>query len=114
MAITANKPQKPQKKSRKSINLQPLGDRIVVEREESDDVTSGGIYLPDTAKDKPSRGIVISVGDGKLLKDGKRAKPALKAGDRIIFTTYGPDEIKVGADEFLLMREEDVLAVIED
>jgi chaperonin GroES len=111
MAMTASKPQK---KSKKSINLQPIGDRIVVEREESEGVTSGGIYLPDTAKDKPARGTVISVGEGRMLKDGTRSKPVLKAGDRIIFTTYGPDEIKIGPDEYLLMREEDVLAIIED
>ncbi len=101
------------KKSKSSTKLQPLGDRIVVEREESKDTTSGGIFLPSSAKDKPSRGTVISVGEGRLLKDGSRSPLQLKPGDQVLFTTYGPDEIKVGEEEFLLMREDDVLAVIE-
>jgi chaperonin GroES len=109
MAITANKP----KKTKSSIKLQPLGDRIVVERDDTETLTTGGIYLPDNAKDKPSRGTVISVGDGKLLADGKRSKLQVKPGDRVLFTTYGPNEVKIGEDEFLLMREDDVLAVIE-
>jgi chaperonin GroES len=101
------------KKSKSSTKLQPLGDRIVVEREESQDTTSGGIFLPSSAKDKPSRGTVISVGEGRILRDGARCPLQLKPGDQVLFTTYGPDEIKVGEEEFLLMREDDVLAVIE-
>lgn len=101
------------KKSKSTTKLQPLGDRIVVEREVSQDTTSGGIYLPSSAKDKPSRGTVISVGEGRILRDGTRCPLQLKAGDQVLFTTYGPDEIKVGEEEFLLMREDDVLAVIE-
>lgn len=97
----------------KSTKLQPLGDRIVVEREASEDQTAGGIYLPSSAKNKPSRGTVISVGDGKLLKNGSRGPLQVKPGDRVLFTVYGPDEIKIGEEEYLLMREEDVLAVIE-
>lgn len=110
MAVTAKKSAK---KSKKSTNLQPLGDRIVVEREESRDTTAGGIFLPESAKDKPSRGVVISVGEGRLLADGSRSPLQLKAGDHVLFTSYGPDEIKVGDDTYLLMREDDVLAVIE-
>lgn len=101
------------KKKGSSTKLQPLGDRIVVERESSEETTAGGILLPDSAKDKPSRGVVISVGDGKLLADGSRGELQVKPGDRVLFTVYGPDEIKVGDEEFLLMREDDVLAVIE-
>ena len=101
------------KKSKSATKLQPLGDRIVVEREESQDTTSGGIYLPSSAKDKPSRGTVISVGEGRLLRDGTRVPLQLEPGDQVLFTTYGPDEIKIGDDELLLMREDDVLAVIE-
>lgn len=97
----------------KSTKLKPLGDRIVVEREASEDQTAGGIYLPSSAKNKPSRGTVISVGDGKLLRDGSRSTLQVKPGDRVLFTVYGPDEIKIGEEEYLLMREEDVLAVIE-
>ena len=109
MAVTAKKP----RKTKSSIQLQPLGDRIVVEREATEDLTAGGIYLPENAKDKPQRGTVISIGNGKLLADGSRAPLQVKIGDKVIFTSYGPDEIKIGTDEFLLMREDDVLAVIE-
>lgn len=110
MAATAKKAAK---KSKKSTNLQPLGERIVVEREESLDTTAGGIILPGSAQDKPSRGTVISVGEGRILRDGSRSPLQLKPGDRVLFSTYGPDEIKVGEEEYLLMREDDVLAVIE-
>lgn len=96
-----------------NITLQPLGDRIVVEREESEERTAGGILLPDTAKNKPARGTVISVGDGRLLDDGSRSKLQVKAGDRVLFTSYAGDEFKLGDRELLLMREDDVLAVIE-
>ncbi len=94
------------------INLRPLGDRVVVEREESEEVTAGGIVLPDTAKDKPARGKVVSVGDGRLLKDGKRAPFQVKVGDRVVFTSYGGDEFKLGERQLLLMREEDILAIL--
>jgi len=109
MAVTAKKP----KKSKSAVKLQPLGDRIVVERDVMDEKTVGGIYLPEAAKDKPSRGTVISVGDGKILADGSRSELQVKPGDRVLFTSYGPNEIKLGEDEILLMREDDVLAVIE-
>jgi len=95
------------------IKLQPLGDRLVVEREESEEVTPGGIVLPDTAKDKPARGKVVSVGDGRLLDDGTRAEFQVKVGDRVWFSSYAGEEFKLGDRELLLMREEDVLAVIE-
>lgn len=108
MAVTAKK----QSKSKSSIKLQPLGDRIVVERDEVEDVTAGGIYLPENAKDKPIRGTVISVGDGRLLADGSRAPLQVNKGDKVLFTTYAPNEIKIDGQELLLMREEDVLAVI--
>jgi chaperonin GroES len=100
------------KSAKGDIKLQPLGDRVVVEREESEQVTSGGIVLPDTAKDKPTRGKIISVGDGRLLKDGKRAPLQVKVGDRVLFSAYAGDSFKLGDRELLLMREEDVLAVI--
>jgi len=102
-------------KARKKSNLtlQPLADRVVVEREESEDRTAGGIVLPDTAKDKPSRGTVLSVGSGRILDDGSRAPMQVKKGDRVLFSSYAPETIKVGEDEYLLMREEDILAVIE-
>jgi chaperonin GroES len=101
------------KKARGSIKLQPLGDRVVVERDESEEVTAGGIVLPDTAKDKPARGKVVSVGDGRLLDDGTRAPFQVKAGDHILFSSYAGDEFKIDDRELVLMREEDILAVIE-
>jgi chaperonin GroES len=94
------------------IKLQPLGDRLVVERAESESVTAGGIVLPDSAKDKPARGVVISVGDGRLLDDGTRAPFQVKKGDVVLFISYAGEEFKAGDRELLLMREEDVLAVI--
>ena len=109
MAVAAKK----KTKKSKSINLQPLGDRIVAIRDETEEVTSGGIFLPESAKDKPSRGVVVSVGDGKLLADGTRGELQVKQGDHILFNSYGPDEIKFGDETYLLMREDDVLAVIE-
>jgi len=96
-----------------SVKIQPLGDRVVVEREESEERTAGGIVLPDSAKDKPSRGTIISVGDGRLLDDGSRSKPQVKVGDKVLFTSYAPEAIKLDDRELLLMREEDILAVIE-
>lgn len=100
-------------KPAKKLNLQPLGDRLVVQRDESDDVTTGGIILPDNARDKPVRGIVLSVGEGRMLKNGTRAPLQVKEGDRILFTSYGPEEMKIGDRELLLMREDDVLAIID-
>lgn len=94
------------------IKLQPLGDRLVVERDESETVTTGGIVLPDSAKDKPTRGKVISVGEGRMLKDGTRCPLQVKAGDRVLFTTYAGDTFKLGTRELLLLSESDVLAVI--
>ena len=109
MAVAAKK--KPKKKVKS--NLQPIGDRVVVQRDETESQTSGGIYLPENAKDKPSRGTVISVGDGKLMHNGTRAEMQVKPGDRVLFTSYGPDEIKLNDEELLLMREDNILAVIE-
>ena len=95
------------------MKIQPLGDRVVVEREESEAKTAGGIVLPDTAKDKPSRGNDHRVGDGRLLDDGTRSQLQVKVGDRVLFTSYAGETFKIGDEELLLMREEDILAVIE-
>lgn len=99
-------------KKKTGVQLQPLGDRVVVEREESEETTAGGIVLPDAARDKPSRGTVIAVGDGRLADDGSRTPLQVKSGDRVLFTSYAPETVKLGSDELLLMREEDILAVI--
>jgi chaperonin GroES len=101
------------KKRSSDVKLQPLGDRVVVEREESEERTAGGIVLPDSAKDKPARGTVIAIGDGRLLDDGSRSKLQVKVGDKVLFTSYAPETIKLNDQELLLMREEDILAVIE-
>jgi chaperonin GroES len=105
------------KKKKKStggkVQIQPLGDRVVVEREEAEEVTAGGIVLPDSAKDKPTRGKVVSVGEGRLLDDGSRKPLQVGTGDRILFMSYAGEQFKLGDQELLLMREEDILAVIE-
>jgi chaperonin GroES len=98
----------------KGSKLQPLGDRVVVEREASEEKTAGGIVLPDTAKDKPARGKVISVGEGRLLDDGKRSPPQVTVGDRVIFSSYAGETFKVDDQELLLMREDDILAVLDE
>jgi chaperonin GroES len=96
------------------MKLQPLGDRVVVEREEAREKTAGGIVLPDTAKDKPQKGKVLAVGDGRLTKDGKRRPLQVKVGDHVLFTSYAGDEFKLnGEKKVLLMREDDILAVVE-
>ncbi len=95
------------------MNIRPLGDRIVVKRLEAEEKTKGGVFLPDTAKEKPQEGKVTAVGQGKLLDSGERAKPQLKKGDRIIFSSYAGTEVTVDSDELLIMSEEDVLAVVK-
>lgn len=101
-------------KKKSQIKLQPLGDRVVVQRDESAGVTAGGIVLPDTAKDKPARGKVISIGDGRLLDDGTRGHFQVKPGDRVLFSSYAGDSFTIDDEEVLLMREDEILAVIED
>jgi chaperonin GroES len=103
---------KPAKKTQ--LKLQPLGDRVVVRREEGEERTAGGILLPDAAKEKPTRGVIEAVGNGKLLDDGTRGKLQVNVGDRVLFTTWAGETFKVGDEELLLMREEDILAVLDD
>jgi len=97
------------------MNLKPLGDRIVIRRQPAEDKTTGGILLPDTAKNKPQKGKVLAVGPGRMLKDGTRRPLQVKEGDTVLFTTWAGDEFKErgNPEEILLMREEDVLAVVE-
>jgi chaperonin GroES len=99
-------------KAKSKVKLQPLGDRVVIQREDAESKTAGGIVLPDSAKDKPARGKVVSVGEGRLLDDGSRGKMQVKVGDRVIFNSYSGESFKVGDDELLLMREDEILAVI--
>lgn len=96
------------------MNLKPLGDRVVIEREEAKSTTAGGIVLPETAKDKPQQGKVLAVGDGRVTKDGKKRELQVKVGDKVLFTSYAGDEFKIDGDKkVLLMREDDILAVVE-
>lgn len=88
----------------------PLGDRVVVKRAEAEERTAGGIVLPDSARDKPQRGKVVAIGDGHVKKDGTKAPLTVKEGDDVIFTSYAGEEITVGDEEFLLLRESDILA----
>ena len=110
---TATK-EKPVAKKKTDLKLQLVGDRVVVRRESSEAKTAGGIVLPDSAKEKPSRGVVISVGNGKLLDDGSRGTLQVKPNDRVLFTTWAGETFKVSDEELLLMREEDILAILED
>lgn len=101
------------KEEKGKLDIQPLGDRVVIEREESEQKTPGGIVLPDTAKEKPRQGRVVSVGAGRQLKDGTIVPLSVRVGDRVVFSSYAGEEFKLGDRELLLMREEDILAVIE-
>jgi chaperonin GroES len=94
------------------MNLQPLGDRIIVEALEDEEVTASGIVLPDTAKEKPQRGRVLSVGPGGRDEDGEYIPIDLSEGDEIIFSKYGGTEVKLGGEEVLILRESDVLAKV--
>ena len=100
-------------KKKAKIRLQPMGERIVVQREESEQTTAGGIVLPDSAREKPARGLVIAIGSGKLLDDGSRAKSQLKEGEHVLFSSYAGETVEIDDVEYLLMREDDVLAVVE-
>lgn len=91
----------------------PLGEKILIKRIEAEGKTAGGIVLPDTAKEKPREGKIIAFGNGKLLKSGERAKFQVKKGDRVLFSSYGGTEVKIDGEEYLLMSEDDILAVIE-
>ena len=95
------------------MKLQPLGDRILVNALESRERTKGGILLPDTAKERPQEGKVMAVGHGKVLDDGTVKTPEVKTGDTVLFGKYSGSEVKVDDDEFLIMREEDVLAIVK-
>lgn len=95
------------------MNIRPLNDRLIVKRFEEEEKTKGGIIIPDNAKEKPSQGEVIAVGTGKVLEDGKKLPLEVKKGDRVLFGKYSGTEIKVDGNEYLMMREEDVLGVVE-
>jgi chaperonin GroES len=93
--------------------IEPLDDRVVVKPLEKDEKTAGGIFLPETAKEKPQQGKVIAVGPGKVLENGERVAVSVKKGDLVLFAKYGGAEVEVGGEELLIIRESDLLAVIE-
>jgi chaperonin GroES len=95
------------------MKLRPLQDRILVQRVEEETTTKGGIIIPDTAKEKPAEGKVTAVGNGKLSEDGKRIALEVKKGDRILFGKYSGSEVKISGEEYLIMREDDVLGIID-
>jgi chaperonin GroES len=95
------------------MKIRPLQDRVIVKRVEEEAKTKGGIIIPDTAKEKPIEGVVIAVGKGKATEDGTLVKPDVKAGDRILFSKYAGTEVKIDGVEHLIMREDDILGVIE-
>jgi chaperonin GroES len=95
------------------MNVVPLNDKLVVERLASEEKTAGGIVLPDTAREKPKQGKVRSVGDGRLLENGKRVPFQVKEGDRVLFSSYAGNEVTVDGKEYLIMSEDDILAIVE-
>ena len=95
------------------MKIRPLSDKVLVERLEAETKTAGGIVLPDSAKEKPQRGKIISTGQGKLLDDGSRSKLQVKKGDKVLFTSYAGSEVKLDSKEYLIMDESDIMAIIE-
>lgn len=95
------------------VRIRPLGEKVLVKRIEAEAMTAGGIVLPDSAKEKPKRGRVQAVGNGKLLNTGERGKLQVKKGDEVLFTSYAGTEVKVDGNELLIMDESDILAIIE-
>jgi chaperonin GroES len=95
------------------MKVVPLNDKVVVKRLEADDKTAGGIVLPDSAKEKPKQGKVLSVGDGRLLDNGQRVAFQIKEGDKVLFTSYAGNEVNIDGEELLIMTEDDILAVVD-
>jgi chaperonin GroES len=102
----------PAAQAKKQVNIQPLDDRVVVSRTEPESTTTGGIFLPENAKEKPQQGKVLAVGPGKLLDNGERAKPDVSVGDVILFGKYSGSEVTVDGQEVIILRESDILAKV--
>ncbi len=96
------------------MKIKPLADRVLVKRIEEEEVKKGGIIIPDTAKEKPQKGEILAVGPGRVDENGKRIPMEVKVGDRVLFSKYAGNEVKMGDEEYLIMREDDILAVIEE
>jgi chaperonin GroES len=101
-------------KTKAKVTIRPLGDRVLIQRLEAETKTAGGILLPESAKEKPKEGKVIAIGEGRTLDNGQRSTFSVKKNDRVLFTSYAGTEIKHLGEEYLIMREEDILGVIED
>lgn len=95
------------------MKIKPLGDRVVISLVEREEKTRGGLFIPDTAKEKPMEGKIVSVGEGRLLDNGTKVAPVVKAGDRVIFDKYAGREVKMDDEEYLIISEKDILAVVE-
>ena len=95
------------------MKIRPLQDRIIIKRLDEEETTKGGIIIPDTAKEKPLEALVVAVGKGKVLDDGKIREPEVKKGDRVLFSKYSGTEVKIDGDDHLIVREDDILGVIE-
>lgn len=95
------------------MKVRPLNDRVIVKRVEEEEKTKSGIIIPDTAKEKPQEGEVVAVGNGKILENGQKIPMEVKVGDRVIFGKYAGNEIKIDGEEYLIMREEDILGILE-
>ena len=95
------------------LGIRPLGDKVIIKRTEAEEVTAGGIVLPDSAKEKPKRGLIKAIGDGKLLDTGERSQLQVKKNDEVLFTSYAGTEVKVGGEEYIIMDESDILAVLD-
>lgn len=93
------------------LNIKPLGDKVIVQRVEAEEKTAGGIVLPDTAKEKPKRGVVLAIGNGRLLDDGTRSGMQVKKNDEVLFTSYAGTEVKVNRQEYMIMDESDILGI---
>jgi chaperonin GroES len=94
------------------LNIRPLGDKVIVQRVEAEEKTAGGIVLPDSAKEKPKRGVILAVGTGRLLDDGTRSLMQLNKNDEVLFTSYAGTEIKVDGEEYMIMDESDILGIV--
>lgn len=101
------------KKKTTTVGIRPLGERLLVKRVEAETTSAGGIILPESAKEKPKEGVIIALGDGRLLENGERAGWSVTKGDRVLFTSYGGTEVKYNGEEYLIMEERDILGVIE-
>lgn len=95
------------------MRVVPIGDRVVIKRLAPEETTAGGIYLPDTSREKPRQGRVLSVGDGRMLSDGTRAAHQVREGDRVLFRSYAGSEVEIDGEDLLLMSEDDILAIVE-